>query len=108
MKSPAFQVLSAGNMPQRQVQNRTLAPRENQSSFKKDWDRAKNESFAIGEEKSLVSKDRGRKDKANLYAYTITMAHEEALTKEWDPRIPIFFLLSCRAFESHWRGRMND
>ena len=47
-------------------------------------------------------------DKANLYAYTITMAHEEALTKEWDPRIPIFFLLSCRAFESHWRGRMND
>lgn len=36
------------------------------------------------------------------------MAHEEALTKEWDPRIPIFFLLSCRAFESHWRGRMND
>jgi len=50
-------------------------------------------------------------DKANLYAYTITMAHEEALvlTKEWDPRtFPIFFLLSCRAFESHWGGRMND
>lgn len=50
-------------------------------------------------------------DKANLYAYTITMAHEEALvlTKEWDPRtFPILFLLSCRAFESHWGGRMND
>lgn len=33
-------------------------------------------------------------DKANLDAYTITMAHEEALvlTKEWDPRtFPIFF-----------------
>lgn len=46
-------------------------------------------------------------DKASLYAYTITMAHEEALvlTKEWDPRtFPIFFILSCRAFESHWRG----
>ena len=36
-------------------------------------------------------------DKANLYAYTITMAHEEALvlTKEWDPRIfPIFFRMN--------------
>lgn len=37
-------------------------------------------------------------DKANLYAYTRTMAHEEALvlTKEWDPRtfFPIFFILS--------------
>jgi len=40
------------------------------------------------------------------------MAHEEALvlTKEWDPRtfVPILFILSCRAFESHWGGRMND
>jgi hypothetical protein len=40
------------------------------------------------------------------------MAHEEALvlTKEWDPRtfFPILFILSCRAFESHWGGRMND
>lgn len=51
-------------------------------------------------------------DKANLYAYTITMAHEEALvlTKEWDPRtlFPIFLILSCRTFESPWGGRMND
>jgi len=38
-------------------------------------------------------------DKTNLYAYTRTMAHEEALvlTKEWDPRtfFPILFILSC-------------
>lgn len=50
-------------------------------------------------------------DKANLDAYTITMAHEEALvlTKEWDPRT--FFSYFLDSFMSSFRkplGRENE
>jgi len=48
-------------------------------------------------------------DKANFYANTRTMAHEEALvmTKEWDfSTFPLFFLFSCRALSK--LGRENE
>lgn len=46
-------------------------------------------------------------DKANLYAYTITMAHEEALvlTKEWNP---LSYFLSFMSSFRKPLGRENE
>lgn len=49
-------------------------------------------------------------DKANLDAYTITMAHEEALvlTKEWDPRTLTKILFSFMSSFRKPLGRENE